>query len=111
MRDRIPIDKTIMPYRYTIPLGRDVFSLEFQYNSRRDCFSCNLRRNNVLICAGERLVYGMPLFANSYQVAKHPITRIVPYDESGTVDTVNWATLGKYVFLTVDNQRAGEAGA
>lgn len=103
-RDRIPVNKDIMPYSYEIQLGEQVFSLEFNYNSRRDLFSCNLYRDGELICAGERLTYARTLFEDVYVIPTYPPITLVPLDESGTTNKVNWENLDVTVFVTVDDQ-------
>lgn len=103
MKDRIEIDKSLVPYRFTIPLGQLVFDFEVHYNSAIDSYILHLYQDEELICGGERLVYGRPLFADCYETEKYPPLRLVPLDESKTVDVVNDETLETLVFLTVDD--------
>lgn len=110
MRDRIEINKEILPYRANIALGRTVFTFEFHYNSQEDCFVVHLYRGGRLLCAGEKLVYGQPLFRDCYEAGRYPVLRLVPLDESGSVREVTWDTLGSRVFLTVDDAGGEVAG-
>lgn len=103
MRDKIPLEKEEIPYSYDIALGERVYTLEYMYNARHDFFSVNLSLNGAYVCTGERLVYGKPLFADVYMPDLYPPITIVPWDESGTVDVVNWETMGNSVFLTIDD--------
>ena len=104
---RIPVDKEMIPYRFTIVLGRAMFTLELHYNASKELFSVNLLRENQLLCAGEKLVYGMPLFEDSYRVGEDPVIRIVPKDEAGQQDRITWDNFGKSVFLVVDDKGGG----
>lgn len=103
MRDRIEIDKALVPYRFTIALGQLVFEMELHYNAALDGYVCHLYKGGELLCGGEKLVYGRPLFADCYEVEQYPPLRLVPLDESGTAEEVSEETLGTLVFLTVDN--------
>lgn len=103
MRDILPINKKRMPYGYTIALGDQVFRINFMYNSRRNLFSVNLYKNGELLCAGEKLVYGRPLFEDVYTVQDFPGIRLVPVDAGGQENTISWENLGKTVFVTIDD--------
>ena len=103
MLDRIPVNLSRLPYNVNITLGQIVFRMEFNYNSTLDRFVVNLYKENELVCGGEKLVYGMPLFGDSYEVEKYPIFRIVPFDESGSVQVVNRETMGNVVFLNIED--------
>ncbi|MDL2253310.1 hypothetical protein LJC49_04465 [Ruminococcaceae bacterium OttesenSCG-928-I18] len=103
MKDRLEIKKELFPYRVSIPLGMSVFDLEFHYNAKRDYIVVHLYWGNTLVCAGERLVYGRPLFGDCYEVERYPVVKLVPFDESGMTNVVQYDTLGVTVFLTVDD--------
>ena len=109
-KDRIELDKEMIPYKYDIDLGDMVYTLEFNYNAARDCFSVNLLCDGAMVCAGERLVYGRPLFGDCYRMGRYPPFDIVPLDEGGNEDVVNWATMNRTVFLTIDDDVEREKG-
>ena len=102
-KDRILINKDIVPYYFDILIGGELFNITVGYNENHDFFTVTLKKNGEIICEGEPIVYGMPLFGDVYIAGKYPAIDIIPYDESGTADTVTFETLGKTVFLTVDN--------
>lgn len=103
MRDRLEVKKEQLPYRANVPLGAEVFGLEFHYNAAEDCFTVHLYKGEELLCAGEPLVYGRPLFANCQEVERFPVVRLVPWDESGEGHEVGYEALGASVFLTVED--------
>ncbi len=107
MRDRILIDKESIPYKFDITLGAEAYTLDVNYNKTFDFFTIGLYKQGVKICAGEPLVYGMPLFRNSYRPGDYPPLDMIPLDESGKESRVTWDNFGVSVFLTVDNE--GEA--
>lgn len=105
MRDRIIVDKDLVPYNFDIMLGADWFNLEFHYNKTADLFTVTLSRDDKVIVHNEPVVYGMPLFADLYQSGIYPMLDIVPWDESESETVVTWDNFGKTVFLTI---RQGE---
>ncbi len=98
-----------IPYRANIVLGAEAFAVEVHYNSRLDGYVVHLYRGEMLVCGGELVVYGRPLWADVYEPGLYPALRIVPLDESGTADAATKATFGRLVFLTIDDD--GLAGA
>lgn len=105
-KDRILIEKSLIPYSFNIMLADELFTLTVDYNEKYDFFTVALEKDGEIICEGERIVYGVPLFKDVYQAGKYPALDIVPIDESGEQTSVTFATLGETVFLTVEN--AGE---
>lgn len=103
MRDRIPVNLAAVPYRANVVLGTEAFAVEVHYNSRLDGYVVHLYRGGALVCGGEPVVYGRPLWADVYEPGLYPALRIVPLDESGTADAATKATFGKLVFLTIDD--------
>ncbi|AKG05520.1 hypothetical protein AAV35_012660 [Salimicrobium jeotgali] len=99
----IPIDKELCPYEFSIQIGVELFRIEVLYNDVGDFFSVSLYREEEALVLGEKLVYGVPLFADMYTQA-FPAPTIVPLDESGEENTVTYDNLGDSVFLVVDNQ-------
>lgn len=111
MRDRIELNKKQIPMRFTMVLAGKVFTFWVSYNKTADLFTISLfDRKGELLCAGEPLIYGMPLFRDVYEAGKFPAVDLVPWDESGQEHAVTWDNLGTTVFLTLDNERGKEDG-
>lgn len=102
-RDAIQINKKLIPYTFDIILGGEVFEIGIKYNEFADLFTISLTKNKELICAGEPVVYGVPLFRDIYVNDKYPVLRIVPYDESNENKQVAWDNFNETVFLVIDN--------
>lgn len=107
MLDRIPLKKAMTPYSFDITLGGGVFTLKVDHNAAADLFTVALYKDGTLVCAGEPVVYGVPLFRDVYRAGDFPAPAIVPLDESGQTRAVTWETMGDQVFLCVDTT-AGE---
>lgn len=103
MKDRIEINKKLIPYTFDILLGGEMFNIRADYNSVADLFTLDLYKDGELICAGEPIIYGLPLWRNVYVSGKYPCVDIVPLDESGNMNAVTFDNLNETVFLTVDN--------
>lgn len=102
-RDRIVIEKSLIPYLFTISLNNNTFVLEIRYNTECDRFTVGLYdRDRKLICV-EPITYGAELFAPQYQSGIYPAIRIVPLDDSKNTDVVTWDNFNERVFLTIDN--------
>lgn len=102
-KDRILINKSLIPYNFNILLGDELFNLTVNYNESHDIFTIALKKDDEIICEGEPIIYGVPLFRDIYQSGKFPALDIIPLDESGQQDTVTFKNLNETVFLTVDN--------
>lgn len=102
MRDIIEIEKDLIPYNFNILLEKEEFNLYIMYNSVTDSFTATLSKDGEVLVDNEPIVYGIPLFKDVYNEG-FPCVDIVPIDESGQTDIVNWETFGKNVFLTIDN--------
>ncbi|MGF9906965.1 phage baseplate plug family protein [Brevibacillus porteri] len=96
----IEIEKEQIPYRFEIVLTDTVFTFEVHYNSEYDFFTIDLERDGEVLATGNKLVYGVPLFSSSVD-ERFPQIEILPYDESGSAQVVNWKTLSESVFLYV----------
>lgn len=101
MRDYIKINKELVPYRFNILLADEWFELSIDYNKTADMFTVGVYKDDELI-TNEPLIFGMPLFNDTYQPNKFPAIEIVPYGVSE--DTVTFENLGETVFLTIDNE-------
>lgn len=102
-KDKILINKSLVPYNFNILLGDELFNLTVSYNESHDIFTIALKKDDEMICEGEPIIYGFPLFRDIYQSGIYPALDIIPIDESGEQDTVTFENLGETVFLTVDN--------
>lgn len=103
VRDIIKINKSLIPYKFDITLAGEAFQLGIKYNEFADMFTVSLTKDKELICSGEPIVYGVPLFQDVYVGGKYPALRIVPYDESNENNTVTWDNMEETVFLIIDN--------
>lgn len=103
IRDKILINKSLIPYSFDITLSGEVFEIGVKYNEFADIFTLSLTKDGELICSGEPIVYGVPLFKDVYVCGKYPEIRIVPYDESRENSNVTWDNFGETLFLLVDN--------
>lgn len=104
-RDRILINKDMIPYKFSIPLNDNVFVLEIRYNTEADFFTVGLYDRDGRLISIEPLRYGAELFKPQYQAGIYPAIRIIPFDESGKESVITWDNFNKTVFLTIDNMR------
>lgn len=103
INDRILIEKSQIPYRFSIALNAVTFMLEIRYNSQCDLFVIGLYdKDGTLICY-EPIIYGSELFKSHYKSGIYPAMRIVPQDVSGVNTAVTWANMNETVFLEIDN--------
>lgn len=101
--DTIEVLKTLIPYKCNIVLAGELFTLQFNYNTTADLFTVDLYKDNVLICAGEPIVYGVKLWQDVYDAEKFPAVDIIPLDPSGSCSEVTRENLCETVLLMVDN--------
>lgn len=92
----IEIDKEAIPYSFEMQLDNVTWDFEVRYNAEYNFFTIDLSRMGELIVAGEKLVYGKPLFEN---VQNKPTIPVIPFDESGNAKRVGWEELENSVFL------------
>jgi hypothetical protein len=102
-KDRLLITKDLIPYSFNILLADEVFTLTVNHNEKHDLFTIALEKDGEMICEGEPIIYGVPLFRDIYQAGKYPCIDIIPLDESGEQNTVTLANFGETVFLIIDN--------
>ena len=102
-KDRILITKDLIPYKFNILLADELFTLTVKHNSSHDLFTISLEKDKQILCEGEPIIYGSPLFRDIYQAGKFPCIDIIPIDESGEQNTVTFKNLNETVFLIVDN--------
>ena len=103
MLDRIEIEKSMIPYSFDITLADEIFTIEINYNAFADLFTLSLKKDGETICAGEPIIYGVPLFSDVFICGKFPALDIVPLDESREMTTITFENFGETVFLTIDN--------
>lgn len=102
-RDIIEVNKSLIPYSFDILLEDELFTFGIDYNKKYDVFIASLEKNGDVICEGEPLVYGMPLFKDMYRAGDFPAVDIVPLDISGQQKDITYSNFGDTVFLTIDN--------
>lgn len=107
--DVLEIKKELLPYECSILLAGEQFGLKFNYNATADLFTVDLYRDGELICAGEPVVYGVPLWQDVYRADTFPAVDIIPIDPSGELSKVTFANLGETVLLIIDNGGEDEA--
>ena len=108
--DVLAINKELIPYECEILLAGEQFGLQINYNATADLFTVDLYKGGELICAGEPLVYGLPLWRDVYRAESFPAVDIIPLDPSGENHTVTHDNLGETVLLIIDNGGDGEVG-
>lgn len=104
----LEIQKELLPYECSIILAGEQFTLEFDYNATAELFTVNLYRNLELICAGEPIVYGVPLWNDVYKSETFPALNIIPKDRSGERKSVTFDNLCDTVLLTIYNMEGKE---
>ena len=109
-KDKILISKDNVPYVFDILLADELFTLTVAYNSKHDFFTVALEKDGEMVCEGEPIVYGIPLFHDIFQTGYFPAIDIIPLDESGEQSAVTFKSLNETVFLTVDNVGGDDIG-
>lgn len=103
-RDRILIEKDLIPYRMEILFGAVLYTLDIQYNKTYDLFTIGLENTDGdILCEAEPVIYGQQLWKDVQFPGGYPALKIYPWDDSGQETTVTWDNFNKTVFLTVDN--------
>ena len=98
----IEIEKELIPYRFEIELGVELFEMEINYNLVYDFFTMDLYKDNEVLVYGEKLTYGVPLFEEVFD-SRFPGPTIIPFDESGQEQRVTFENLNVTVFLRLVN--------
>ena len=97
----IEINKDIIPYTFNILLAAEWYEFRIDYNNTGNFFTVALSKDGVELCAGEPIVYGVPMFKDLLQRGNFPNVSITPLDESSQNDAVTYDNLSSTVFLTV----------
>lgn len=108
-RDIIEINKELVPYEFDIVLADETFKIGVNFNETAELFTLDLSKLDEesgeyeVICKGEPIIYGKPLFSDVFINGKYPAIDIVPFDESGENNAVTFDNLNETVFLCIDN--------
>lgn len=103
MKDRIEINKALIPYSFEILLAGELFTIRVDYNRTAELVTLRLEKDGEVICAGEPIIYGVPLFKDVFIANKYPALIIIPKDEAGEMNAVTLDNLNDTVFLVIDN--------
>ena len=106
----LEVNKSMLPYTTDIVLAGELFTLGFNYNATAGLFTVDLYKNGMLVCAGEPIVYGVPLWQDVYKANFFPAIDIVPIDLSGESNAVTFDNLCNTVLLAVGNSEVGADG-
>lgn len=98
----IEIEKELIPYRFEIELGAELFETEINYNLQHDFFTLDLYKDDEVLVYGEKITYGVPLFSEVFD-SRFPGPTIIPWDESGQEQRVTFENLNETVFLRLVN--------
>lgn len=97
--DRIEFDLTSLPEKREFEINGESFGLRLRYSNIGDCYYIDCYdENDVLLVAGERLVYGEQLFGTITD-PRLPTTPMIPYDEQGNESEVTLANFQDTVFI------------
>ncbi len=102
MRDRIIVEKDLIPYTFEIVLGNEIFEFSIDYNETADLYTISLYKDDELIVT-EPIIYNQPLFNDVYMVERYPVITVIPTDESGQETEVTSENFGVSVFLVIDD--------
>lgn len=103
IKDKIIIDKTLIPYNFDILLADELFNIGIDYNEKHDFFTARLMKDGKVVCEGEPIVYGMPLFRDMYIAGEYPAIDIVPKDISGENNGITYDNFNETIFLIIEN--------
>lgn len=103
MKDRMEIEKSLIPYTFDILLSGEIFTIRVDYNKVADLIVLSLSKDGEVICSGEPLIYGVPLWKDVFVANKYPAIVIVPKDEAEEMNAVTYDNLNETVFLVIDN--------
>lgn len=94
----IDIDKDAIPYIFEMKLNNKTYQFKIQYNTAADFFTIDLYLDNKLLVAGEKIIYGKPLF-NTATHKDIPEQLIIPYDINERETRVTFENLSETVYL------------
>ena len=102
--DVITINKSLIPYTFSILLGGEMFDFRVDYNETHGFFTIELFKDGEVVCSGEKVVYGKKLFEEIFVHGKFPSVEIIPLDLSGEYTDVTFDNLSEVVQLHINNQ-------
>ena len=102
-RDRIEINKSLIPYTFDIVLGAEEYTFRVDYNNTGEFFTVELSKDGKTLCSGEPIIYGKRLFSD-IRTPEFPAIDIVPIDPSGEYNAVTFENLCNGVILALDNE-------
>ena len=102
MNEYIPIDKQAVPYRFEINLRGRIYEFEVHYNPEGDYFTVDLYKQGKMICLGEKITYGVPLF-ETIRDRRYPQVKITPLDRNRNKTKAGYKELQEDVFLYVED--------
>lgn len=103
----IEINKEIIPYTFNISLAKQLYEMRIDYNNTANMFTVALSKDGEVLCSGEPIVYGVPLFDDLSTRDNFPAVVIIPLDESGETDTVTFDNLSNTVLLLTVGENDG----
>jgi hypothetical protein len=93
----IPIDKSLVPYEFTLNLKSKIIKLLVRYNSSGDFFTADIYdKDGDVIAYGKKFVIGVDLF-ESLSDSRLPEVSIIPYDETGQHKAITYENFMTYV--------------
>lgn len=98
----VEINKELIPYTFNIVLSDEIFEFRVDYNNTAELFTLSLWKDGKLLCCGEPIIYGQPIFGNLKTRGNFPKVKITPIDESGENVSVTFDNLSETVFLSVE---------
>lgn len=102
-RDYIPVDVDDLPEQFELDIDDVTYVFGINYNEVGGFYTVDLYdEDENPIVLGEKMVLNHRLWANLVD-RRLPMRDIVPMDESGKAMDVNPETLGKTVFLYLDD--------
>lgn len=93
----IDIDKTQIPLSMLIVIEEEQYEFVFNYNSLFDFFTVTLRKDEVDIMTGEKVLLNKPLFTTLTYPFQN--TYFIPMDLSDSVDKITFDNFGELVFI------------
>ena len=95
----IPVFRESVPYEAQYRLGDATYRLVFNYNYYGDYFTVDLHRGADVLRAGEKIVFGKPLFSSFLANPRFPTVVIVPADLSLNEKRAGWNEVSDSVYL------------
>lgn len=106
----LEVSKELLPYQCDIVLGGELFTLHFAYNATAMLFTVDLYKDGKLVCAGEPIMYGVPLWSDVFRSKDFPHVAIIPLDPSEEHNTVTYDNLSDTVLLIVTSLEVEDVG-